>query len=413
VPVEGGGETYTGVPHLGQKVAPGGSSDPQLWQNLLGLDMRFPSRSCDLKHVIDRHLWESYLGINRAVRFHNKPIREWGSNLTANSAAGSSFPFLRLFAGLAFIAAGLLVYFNVNLGFSFALVFIVAGVAVVLIGFLGHRATAGDIALFIISLLVLAGAASSYNFATGAGHSYYVTKAQVSASHIAIDATTSFGSIALRFSNNADLAFQVVFGRTTAFPFSFPLVNQSTSFTNVTRGGVLFLNANSSTADITITMGSGYLVDFNASAGTGSVNLDSTSLGQKFGVVSISTGTGSIDARIDTSSISYLSLQGGTGSVNFNSNYLSTNGVHVPITVTTGTGSVNFNAMIPNNVGVHLSASNGFGSISRNLQGFTISQSSNGQLTASADESSAASFEVNLSVGTGSMSVDASIVSPQ
>ena len=333
--------------------------------------------------------------------------------MTSNSPAGSSFPVLRLFAGLIFFAAGLLVYFKVNFGFSFALVFIVAGAAVVLIGLLGHRASAGDIALFIISLIILAGVASSYNFATGAEHSYFATKGQVVASHIAIDATTSFGSITLGFSNNADLAFQVVFGRTIVFPFSIPPGNQSTSFSNVTRGGVLFLNASSSSADITITMGQGYLVDFNASAGTGSVSFDSTSLGQKFGIVSISTGTGSVDARLDTPSISYLRLQGGTGSVNFNSNYLSTGGVHVPITLSTGTGSVNFHAMIPNNVGVYLSASNGFGSISRNLQGFTMSQSSNGQLTASADESSVASFEVNLSVGTGSMNVDASIVPSQ
>jgi len=332
--------------------------------------------------------------------------------MTSESATGPSFPLLRLFAGFAFIAAGFLVYFKVNLGFSFALVFIVAGAAVVLIGLLGHRARAVDIALFIIALVVLAGVASSYNFTTGAEHTYSATKAQVNVSHIAIDATTNFGSIALRFSNNADLAYQVVFGKAIAFPFSIPFVNQSISFSNVTSNGVLFLNANSS-ADITITLGSGYLVDMNASAGTGSVNVDSTSLGQKFGEVSISTGTGSINAQLDTSSISYLNLQGGTGSVNFNSNYLSTNGAHVPITLSTGTGSVNFNAMIPNTVGVHLSASNGFGSISKNLQGFTISQSTNGQLTASADESSVASFEVSLSVGTGSMSVDASIVSPK
>ncbi len=333
--------------------------------------------------------------------------------MTSDSSAGSSFPILRLFAGLVFVAAGLLFYFQVNLGFSFALLFIAAGAAVVLFGLLGHRARAGDIALFIISLIVLAGVASSYNFATGAEHTYSATKTQVVTSHIAIDATTSFGSITLRFSNNADLAYQVVFGRTIAFPFSIPLVNQSTSFSNFTRGGVFFLNASSSVTDITITLGSGYLVDLNATADTGSVSIVSTSLGQKFGAVSISTGTGSINARIDTLSISYLNLQGGTGSVNFNSNYLSTNGVHIPITVSTGTGSVDFNAMIPSNVGVGLSASNGFGTISRNLQGFTISHSSNGQLTAAADESSIASFEVSLSVGTGSMSVDASIVPPQ
>jgi len=58
--VDDGGETNTGVPHLGQKVEPGGSSDPQLWQNLLGFDTRIASMGYDLKHVTDLHAWESY-----------------------------------------------------------------------------------------------------------------------------------------------------------------------------------------------------------------------------------------------------------------------------------------------------------------------------------------------------------------
>ena len=55
------GETYTGVPHFGQKVAPGGSSDPQLWQYLVEVDTKIISRGFDLKHIIDLQTWELYL----------------------------------------------------------------------------------------------------------------------------------------------------------------------------------------------------------------------------------------------------------------------------------------------------------------------------------------------------------------
>jgi len=324
------------------------------------------------------------------------------------------FPILRLAAGLIFILSGLLVFYRVNLGLSFALVFVVAGVAVVAIGLLGHRARGGDIALLIVGLIIFAGVASSYNYSSTATHTYIATKSEVSVSRIAIDASTDFGSIAIRFSQNASLAYVVTFNQTIPlFPFSIPVFgNKSTSFTNVTQGGVLILNASSSSSDITVIVGPGYLVSINASGGTGSVDLNSNATAQRFGQVSLSTGTGSISTHLDTSGISNLQLQTGTGSVSLDSNYLSPGGTQIPITISTGTGSLSFNAAFPRSIGVDLTASNGFGSISKNLPGFQIVQSSNGKLSATEGDMSGTSFDVSLSVGTGSMSIDGTLVNP-
>jgi hypothetical protein len=332
----------------------------------------------------------------------------------AASTEARPFPLLRLAAGVLFILAGLFAYYGINFGVSFALVFIAAGVAVVIIGVLGHRARPGDVALFVIGLVVLAIVASNYNFSTENAYTYSITKGEVSASRIAIVANTNFGSITIKFSTNASLAYRVDFGKFFGFPFTISPGNQSRSLSNVTRDGMLIVNASSSTASITITLGVGYLVDVNATAGTGSVTFDSTSQTQKLGVVTISTGTGSISAEIDTTSISYLHLETGTGSINLQSSYLSPSGPRVPVSITTGTGSVSLNLDVPNNIAVQLSVSNGFGSISKNLQGFTISQSTNGQLQASLGDVNTAprSFVIDTSVGTGSMSINVVAVTP-
>jgi len=83
----------------------------------------------------------------------------------------------------------------------------------------------------------------------------------------------------------------------------------------------------------------------------------------------------------------------------------------VPITLSTGTGSAAFSVNIPQRVGVTIKASAGFGSISHNLNGYTISQSTNSQLSASAENLNASrSFIIQISTGTGSTTVDSSIV---
>lgn len=325
-----------------------------------------------------------------------------------------TFPVLRLAAGLVFVLAGVFVYFRVNLGLSLALVLVLAGVVVLAVGFLGRKGRPLDVAILIVALIVFAGAASSVNYSASGSRTYIVAKSAISVSRIEIDPTAKFGSITVKFSGNADLGYQVTFGQTSSFfPFSFQLFgNNSNSLSNTTRDGTLFLFANSTSSDITITLGSGYVISINASTGTGSIEVDSTTISQRFNHVILSTGTGSIHAAIDTTSISDIYLQTGTGSVSFDSNYLSPSNSKVPITLTTGTGSITFNSKFPAPVGVDISASNGFGSISKNLTGFQVTQSSNGGFSATAGPTSGPSFEVTLSVGTGSINVKGSLVPP-
>jgi len=332
-------------------------------------------------------------------------------DLTGDTLAQSFSP-LRLVAGVVFILSGALAYFRVNLGLSTALVFVLAGVAVIAVGMLGRRARPADVAILIIALIIFAGVASSANYSTVNTRTYNVTRGEIAASRIEIDSNTRFGGITVKFSGNSDLGYQVAFRQTTfQFPFSFQIFgNSSNSISNFTRDGTLFLSANSTSADIIVTLGPGYLISINATAGTGSIEVDSSTLNQRFGHISLSTGTGSIDTHIDTTGISSLNLQTGTGSVSFNSNYLSPSGSKIPIMVSTGTGSLTFNSKFPSAVGVNISASNGFGTISKNLTGFRILQSSNGALVASEGSLGGSSFEVTLSVGTGLMNVDATLV---
>ncbi len=266
----------------------------------------------------------------------------------------------------------------------------------------------------MIALIIFAGVTSSYSNPSTSSRTYSATKSEVSVSRIAIDARTNFGSISIKFSSNADLAYRVTFGQTTlVFPFFLPIFgNASNTFSNVTSNGILTLNATSGASNITIILGPGYLVSINTSGGTGSIDLNSNVTAQRFGQLDLSTGTGSISANIDSLGISGLQLQTGTGSINLDSNYLSPSGTQIPVMLTTGTGSLSFNVKFPNAIGVDLNASNGFGSILKNLPGFQILQSSNGELRAAEGNMAGTSFEVSLSVGTGSVSIDTSLVNP-
>lgn len=334
------------------------------------------------------------------------------SRLTTTSPSPRGYsPILRIAAGLIVVLAGLLIYLGVNLGLSFALVLVLAGVLVVAIGIFGRRVMPVDIALFIIALIIFAGAASSVSYPASSTKIYTVARSQISVSRIAIEVNSNFGSISVRFSGNVDLGYQVKFTRTQfAFPFSFPIFGNNTiSLTNMTDHGTLFLTANASTAGISITLGPGFLVSINGSTGTGSVDVTSNSRSQMFGAISLSTGTGSVSSHIDSQGVSSIDLSTGTGSVSFASTYLSPSRTGVPLTLSTGTGSLSFNARLPTFAGANISATDGFGVLSNNLTGFNILQSNRNQLIATEGKMLGPSFDVSLSVGTGSMDVVCSI----
>jgi hypothetical protein len=315
-----------------------------------------------------------------------------------------SFPLLRALAGIVFLLAGLFVYYRIPVG-PLGLALVIAGVVVIAIPLLGHRPQGGDVALFIIALIVLAASTGAYSYR---GMRVAVFSAPATAFHVNrvdLSASTNLGSIAIESSTNSDLAYSVTFTTSPVFGL-FPFATNYT-LTNETRGGVLFLNASSSAASISVTLGPSYVANINASANTGSVDL-SWAENVTLGDVSLSSNTGSVDANLVTSGIRSLSMTTNTGSVDLRSSYLAPGAARVPLTLSTNTGSVSLNVRIPSTSAMTIDASTSIGSVSHGLQGFTVSQSStNNRLSATYGEMSMAadSFVVSASTSTGSVSL--------
>jgi hypothetical protein len=168
------------------------------------------------------------------------------------------------------------------------------------------------------------------------------------------------------------------------------------------------LNATARSYDISVEIGAGYILNITASTGTGSVNVRSLA-GETLGVVSLQSGTGSVNGNLTSRSIGAIRFEAGTGSVSLSSNHLAPSGARVPISLKTGTGAVDLNMKLTGGTAVSLTASAGLGSVNHNLQGFLVStQSSRSNLEATAGDISGAatSFVIQLSTGTGSVTVD-------
>lgn len=320
-------------------------------------------------------------------------------------------PILRILGGIFFVLAGLAYYLGVTLASSASLIFIAAGAAVILLALLRHRASAGDVAIFIIGLLVFGvfltpGIGAGYSASQSITHT--VGKTALSTQHIDLVASANVGNVNVFYSSKSDLAYQVNFTRST-MPFGFFAGLPSTSLTNQTEGSVFTLNATAHSYDISIAIGTGYTLDVNANSGTGNVNLRGLS-GERLGLVSLQTGTGNINGNLTTLSVEGVILQTGTGNANLFSNHLAASGPSVPIVIRTGTGSVDFDVKLVNGTAVSIDASTGLGGVNHNLQGFSVSsQSSRSSLTANAGDVSTAatSFLVQATAGTGSVTLNA------
>jgi hypothetical protein len=320
-----------------------------------------------------------------------------------------------------FILAGLFSYYGITFGPSIALVLVIAGAIVILLVLAGHKAYALDILVFIISLILLGSIASGYGVISLKGPStiqYTSLRTQAAAngiSQIDLLANTNSSSISVQFSDNSSLLYQIRFvrGSSASPPFAFPFFESDTySVTNQTRDGMLLLNVSASIRSIIVTLPSGYLANINASTGSGSINIIS-SHEEKIGVVSLSTGAGSIDANFSSNHISGIDLSTGAGSAVLKSSYLGPSGSKIPISISTGAGCVTLDVNVPSNASVSLDASTGIGSISHSLSpGFTISQSSSTNFVATEGNvnSASSSFVVSLSTGTGSISIKAQTI---
>lgn len=318
---------------------------------------------------------------------------------------------LGVLSGLVFIIAGLSAIFHLEFRFSLALVLVFAGVTVVLVALFGFRIRTWDLVLFVVGLVILANVIGLNYYQNNRYmiSSYSVSSQYVQVPTIDILATSGLGSINIGFSTNADIAYQVVFQNSF---FGFPFLNSisNSSLTNQTRNDVFYLNA-SSQGSITITIGTSYRVDINATTGVGSINIISppSTKGSNIQSVSLETGTGSVDAQINAANISGISLKTGTGSINFVSDYLTASTRSIPIAINSGTGSVSVNMKIANVTATQIDASSSLGSITQHLTGFTISTSSRNHLVASIGdiESAPSSLHVTVSVGTGSINISA------
>jgi hypothetical protein len=315
-------------------------------------------------------------------------------------------PILRVLGGIFFVLAGIFEYYGIGLSIAVPAVFVLAGMAVILVAFAGHSVTGGDIAVFVIGLLVLGAVAASLAVPMGESVSFSATTPQMGAHSIDVVASAGVGSVKLLFSNNSNLAYQVNFTRPITF---FPFQPSAYSLNNRTIGNTLILNATSQFAEITITVGSKYPVDINATSGTGSITVRAP--GGEVKRANLYAGTGSIDAIINSQAVTSIRLTAGTGSVSLDSSSLAPAGSGVPISISTGTGSIHVDVAIPRGDGVSLSAMASFGSLSHSLSGFTIAQDTSSMLKATGGNSSSSqSFAISLSAGTGSVNISARIV---
>jgi hypothetical protein len=314
------------------------------------------------------------------------------------------FPILTTLSGVFFIIAGLSAFYGFSFSDFFPLVLVGGGAVVILLALTKQRPPWWSVALFVVSLIVLVSAQPAFGPITS--KSYSATKSSVDAQVINLAATNSFGAITIQYSNSSVLAYEVQYKLTPSFLL--PLGGSDFKLTNSTTGGVLSLRVSASYGEVVVTLGRSYLSNINASTAAGSINFRDDS-GERVGKVALSSGTGTVDAIVDTSSLQSLSMTTSTGSVSLTSSSLSTQSRLVPVTLSTSFGSVSARMTIARNVAVSLSATASTGSISHNLAGFVVTQDSRAVLSATAGDVSASTRSLSISATAQTGSIDLNI----
>ena len=301
--------------------------------------------------------------------------------------------------------AGIVAYFGIRVGII-GVIFIVAGGSAIALAISGHKTRGGDVVLFVVSLLVLAAAGTSFPTPGTSQVNYLGERTSIQVNQIDVSATTDLGSVEVVFSSSQSAGYEVTFSRSTFFGL-FPFMSGNYTFSNETSNGVLHLVASAASADIRVTIGAGFRANVQASSATGSVSL-SSSAQQLFGSVNLSSNTGSVSANLASATIGSLTMNTNTGSVDLTATSLAASGAKVPIRLSANTGSVSVHLRIPATVSMSLNATTSLGSVSHELPGFTISESTGTLLSASIGEVNTAgsSFIMSASTDTGSVSLD-------
>jgi hypothetical protein len=315
-------------------------------------------------------------------------------------------PVLRILGGVFFLLAGVFFYYKIGFVFSFPILLVTAGAVVMILALAKHRPTGGDIALFVIGLLVFGGVTSTVTSTAGPILSFTATTSQVHVRALVVKLSSNFSSVRIMFSNKDNLVYQLNFTGIAGF---FP-VPPKTNFYNETRGDALFLNASSTSSEISMILGEGYTTNITASTGAGSISV--TTLGDEhLGRVSLSSGAGSISADLPVNSIGGLEISTGAGSIDLKSSRFVPALPGVPVSLSSGAGSASINVAVPSAAGVEITGSTGIGTINNDLPGFSVT-SSYGRITATAGNLSATnpSFQISVSTGAGSLSLEAHLI---
>jgi hypothetical protein len=323
------------------------------------------------------------------------------------STAG--FPVLRVLGGILLIISGFLYYEQVSLGAYFFLLMVFAGVVVILVALSGHRPRAGDIAIFVIGVLAVGGATAGYYPTTQGSNvivsTYSASTAQVRSDSVALTVTTTTGSVSISFLDKGNLAYEVNFTRPLVIPAPWTGPN---TVTNSTSNGVFSLNVAASASSVSVYLGHGYNVSVNVTADAGSISLNAGG-NESVRSVSLSAGTGSIDATVDTDVLTSLNMRASTGSVNLVSNHLAAAGPRVPVSLSSTVGSVEVRLNTAENTAVSINATATLGSISHDLVGLTVSTDTRNSLVASSASIGTASRSLLVSVMTVVGSADVNV----
>ena len=314
-----------------------------------------------------------------------------------------SFPYLRVAGGALFVIAGLVAYSGLSIGASAALILVFGGAVVLVLALLGHRPRPWDAAVFIVGVLALSAVSAGYSFGPQSV-TYSATRAQLRYNTLSLTVVSSTGSVSLGFTNRPSLAYQVNFSTAGG-------IETAGTVTNSTAGGVFNLKVSSTWSSVSVLVGRGYSLDFNVTTGTGSIDLEAPGA-EAIRNVSLYSSIGSVNAVVDSSALTALTLRADFGSINLVSHHLKAAGARVPVTLSGTTGSVHMSVELARPDAVSLTASTAIGSISQSLSGFNISQNTRTDLAATAGDLASAenSFVVTVSSSLGSVDVTAGFV---
>lgn len=311
-------------------------------------------------------------------------------------------------SGLVFIITGLTSYLQISIPSVGAILLVIAGVAVILLGLLKYHPTPDALAIFLISLLVFAIVSSgSFAFSSTAKTYSYTRTNYPSASKLALSVSESVGSLDVSFIDDPSLIVNLTYSR-SGFPFFGSIEAPLVSPTIVNR--LLTVTGSAGFSSLTVLIGSIQVTSLNVSTSTGSLSLRVPDTA-KVTSLDAETSTGSISILLATRTLTTLHASASTGSVSIDAQY-RTLPANATIVASASTGSVDLTLNTATAIGVDLTATSNTGSVSHaTLSGYAspLSETRNMLHVRTVSYSSAIDFlQATLSSSLGSIDVAAS-----